>query len=174
MSWWEHTQVSRREIAFISLQPWLTLCTLICEDLARPDPIANIVRAVGPNLIIALLMDGPQLSNRWSARYGTVLADDPGSSVLTLSALGMVKLSRPRGTQPSSAVALWKDAHCGSPIELSMGAGEQGLLLSLSRNWHCEFTADGRDDQGATAYLTLSGVHPISVDKAQSERDAQR
>jgi hypothetical protein len=33
------------------------MCALICEDLARPDPVAEIVRTVGPNLVIALLME---------------------------------------------------------------------------------------------------------------------
>jgi hypothetical protein len=162
INWWEHTLLSRRELGFLSLQPWLTLCTLICEDLARPDPIANLVRAVGPNMIIALLMDGPQLSSRWPARYGTVLADDPGSSVLTISALGMVKLSRPRGMAPSNIVALWKDAYSGGPTELALPSGHQALLLSLTRVWRKEFSADGRHDRGNTSYLTLSGIHPIS------------
>jgi hypothetical protein len=163
IDWWEHIIVSRRQLGFVSLQPWLTLCTLICEDLARPDPIANLVRAVGPNLVIALLMDGPQLAKRWPARYGTVLADDPGSSVLTVSSLGMVQLSRPRGTSPSNVIALWKDALSGEPIEISLPPGHQAMLLSLTRARREEFTADGRSDRGMTYYLTLSGIHPVSV-----------
>jgi hypothetical protein len=163
VDWWEHSLVSQRKLGFVSIQTWLTLCTLICEDLARPDPIANMVRAVGPNLVIALLLDGPQISKRWPARYGTVLAEDPGSSVLTVSPLGMVRLSRPRGISPSNVVALWKDALSGEPIEISLPEGNQGLLLSLTRIWREEFTADGRSDDRATAYLTLSGVHPISA-----------
>jgi hypothetical protein len=161
ISWWEHTLVSRRELGFVSLQPWLTLCTLICEDLARPDPIANLVRAVGPNLIVAILMDGPQLASRWPARYGTVLADDPGSSVLTVSALGMVNLSRPRGMAASKVIALWKDAHSGAPVEIEIPSNRDAILLSLTRSWHKEFSADGRNDGGATSYLTLSGIYPI-------------
>jgi hypothetical protein len=163
VDWWEDMVLSRREVGFVSLQPWLTLCTLVCEDLARPDPIANVVRAVGPNLVIALLMDGPQLASRWPARYGTVLADDPGSSVLTLSALGMVKLSRPPGKKPSNIVALWKDAQSGDPIEIELQDPHQGVLLCLTRGWRNEFTADGRSDDGSTSYLMLSGAHPISA-----------
>jgi len=52
------------------------LTVLICEDLARLDPVNDLVRAVGPNLVMSLLMDGPQLTTRWPARYATVLADD--------------------------------------------------------------------------------------------------
>ena len=62
---------------------------------AEPEPAAELIRAVGPNLLIALLMDGPQLSNRWPARYAAVLAEDPGTSVLTLTSLGMAERSRP-------------------------------------------------------------------------------
>jgi hypothetical protein len=161
VSWWEHTVLSRRELSFLSVQPWLTLCTLICEDLARPDPIANLVRSVGPNLIIALLMDGPQLASRWPARYGTVLADDPGSSVLTVSPLGMVKLSRGRNLPESNVIALWKDARSSAPTEISLPDDHEGVVLSLTRNWREEYSADGRPDKEMTAYLTLSGVHAI-------------
>ena len=161
--WWEHIIVSRRQLGFVSIRPWLTLCTLICEDLARPEPIANLVRAVGPNLVIALLMDGPQLAKRWPGRYGTVLADDPGSSVLTVSSLGMVELSRPPGTSPSRVIALWKDALSGEPTEISLPPEHQAVLLSLTRTRREEFTADGRSDGGMTYYLTLSGIHPVSA-----------
>lgn len=161
MNWWEHSMIAQRSLRFVSVQPWLTLCTLICEDLARPDPIANLVRAVGPNLVVALLMDGPQLSSRWPSRYGTVLAEDPGCSVLTVSPRGMVRLSRPRGMPASNVVALWKDAHSGEPIEISLPDGHQAIVLSLTRVWKEEFSADGRGDGETTGYLTLSGIHPL-------------
>lgn len=84
--------------------------------MARQDPAADLIRAVGPNLLIALLMDGPQLKDRWAARYASVLAEDPGSSVLTLTRLGMARRSRPflrttgRRAEPSQVIALWRDA----------------------------------------------------------------
>ncbi|HVR11585.1 MAG TPA: hypothetical protein VMW75_26310, partial [Thermoanaerobaculia bacterium] len=99
--WWEHIEVEARRLVFLSLQPWLSICALVCEDLARQEPVARLVRAVGPNLVIALLMDGPQLASRWPARYATVLADDPGSSVLTFTSIGMCEFSRPAGRPPS-------------------------------------------------------------------------
>lgn len=161
VSWWEHAFLKHRELAFFSLLPWLTFSTLICEDLARPDPVATLLRAVGPNLVFALLMDGPQLSHRWPARYGTVLADDPGSSVLTVSPLGMVKLSKPAGCKASRVVALWKDARSGAPTEIELPEGHDAILLSLTREYRNEISADGRDDDTATSYLTLCGIHPI-------------
>ena len=102
--WWEFTDCTDRHLNFMSISEDLVLCALVCEDLARPDPVANIVRAVGPNLVIALLMDGPQTKERWAARYATVLADDPGCSVLSLTSLGMAQLSRPKPFACRSAV----------------------------------------------------------------------
>ena len=46
-----------------------------------------------------LLLDGPQLTSRWAARYASVLADDPGSAVMTLTSYGMVQRSRPPRTR---------------------------------------------------------------------------
>ena len=162
-NFWEHISIGNRELYFVVLDDWLTVCPLICEDLARQDPIAEIVRAVGPNLVIALLMDGPQLPSRWPARYATVLADDPGSSVLTLTSVGMAELSRPPSINTSSrAVALWKDAKTGEAISIELPQNKEGVVLSLSRVYVKEFTADGRDDGGMTGYPRLTGVHYVS------------
>jgi len=159
--WWENSYVPRRDLIFIAINPWLTLCTLLCEDLARPDPIADIVRAVGPNLIVSLLMDGPQLAKRWPARYGTVLADDPGSSVLTITNLAMAELSRARGQPSSRVIALWKDAQCGEPIEISLPSGKEAIVICATRERCLEYAADGRSDNQAAARLNLSGVHAV-------------
>ena len=159
--WWEYIDCTDRCLNFVSISEDLVVCALVCEDLARPDPVANIVRAVGPNLVIALLMDGPQTKERWAARYATVLADDPGCSVLSLTSLGMTQLSRPK-TPPnrSRVVALWKDRFNGATeIELPLGA--DAIAVSLSTRYDEEFTADGRGDGGTAAFPILSGVHPI-------------
>ena len=91
---WENIDLPGRLLHFVTLNP-ITWSVLICEDLARQEPAADLIRAVGPNLLIALLMDGPQMSSRWPARYAAVLAEDPGTSVLTLTSLGMAERSRP-------------------------------------------------------------------------------
>ncbi len=117
--WWEHIRIGRRKVNFVAINEWLTLSVLICEDLARPDPVGDMVRSVGPNLVVALLMDGPQLTSRWSSRYATILADDPGSSVLSITSHGMTKLCRPPHVTPRPhVIALWKDAKSGAPIEI--------------------------------------------------------
>jgi len=162
-NWWEHISIDKRELYFVVLEDWLTVCALICEDLARQDPVSEIVRAVGPNLVIALLMDGPQLAQRWPARYATVLADDPGSSVLTLTSVGMSELSRPPSIQTRSrAVALWKDAKTGDAVTIELPPNTDGVVLSLSRERQTEWSADGRDDGGVGGYPTLSGIHFVT------------
>ena len=144
--------------------PWLVLSVLICEDLARPDPAGDLIRAVGPNLVIALLMDGPQIKERWSARYATTLADDPGSSVLTVTSIGMSLLSRPfAGPSRGRIVALWKDAKRNAPVEIELPDGYDGVVLSLTARWFEEFTADGRSDGKSASHPVLSGVHPVKI-----------
>jgi hypothetical protein len=160
--WWEYADLADRRLDFVAMSEDLVICALVCEDLARPDPVANIVRAVGPNLVIALLMDGPQTKERWAARYATVLADDPGCSVLSLTSLGMAQLSRPEsGPSRPRVVALWKDAFRGA-TEIELPEGRNAVALSLSIRYQEEFTADGRGDDNNAAFLILSGVHPIS------------
>jgi hypothetical protein len=161
-SWWEHINVDNRKLNFVSLLPWLVMSVVICEDLARPDPVGDLLRAVGPNLVIALLMDGPQIKERWSARYATTLAEDPGSSVLSLTSAGMSRLSRPAsGVNRSKVIGLWKDAHSSTPVEIELPDGCGGVVLSLSVRWMGEWTADGREDRGATGYPLLSGIHGV-------------
>jgi hypothetical protein len=179
-SLWENCVIRDRMINFFAVRDWLSFCVLICEDLARPDPVSDVIRAVGPNLVIALLLDGPQLADRWPARYATVLADDPGSSVLTLTSLGMSLLSSPPpGKPPRRAVALWRDGGGGSMRELELPEGAEALLLTLTKTRTRdseEWSADGRSclgDRGLgakepklrreTPYLRLTGVSPIAA-----------
>lgn len=161
-SWWESTALPPRTLSFLSMRPWLTLTPLICEDLARRDPVDDILRSVGPNLVIALLMDGPQLAQRWPSRYAMALADDPHSSVLTLTSLGMTQLCRPPGKAPSRSIAMWKDAKSPGPVELELPPNAKALVLSLANEQCEEYTADGRGDEGSTGYPVLAGVHPIT------------
>lgn len=161
--WWEHIALERREVHFVALNEQLSLCCLVCEDLARQDPVAELVRSVGPNLVVALLMDAPQLGVRWPARYATVLADDPGSSVLTVTSAGMVDLTRPpRSAKPSRSVGLWKDARSDF-VELELPQGAAGLLLNLCTEMVEEWTADGRSDGGVTGHPRLGGMHPVWI-----------
>lgn len=160
--WWEHIELHERKLTFMPFTPSLTATVLICEDLARQEPASDLIRAVGPNLVVALLMDGPQLASRWPSRYATVLADDPGSSVLTVTSLGMCELSRPRGREPSRVVAQWKDSISGVR-EISLPGDASAVVLSLANRMTTEWTSDGRSDAGASNVLTLSGEYPIRL-----------
>jgi hypothetical protein len=158
--WWEYIELGERKLEFHSIDDWLTFCVLICEDLARQDPVAEVVRSVGPDLVIALLLDGPQLTHRWPARYAGVLADDPGSSVLTLTSLGMTVLSSASGWPESRVVAMWKDAKRAAH-ELPLFQGAWGMVLSIKAEDRTEYTADGRTDQRTSSYLSLEQVHQV-------------
>lgn len=157
---WEHIDLPQRRVLHFVTVDATTWSVLICEDLARQDPAAELIRAVGPNLLIALLMDGPQLTTRWPARYAAVLAEDPGTSVLTLTSLGMAERSRPiqgSGRAPASRViALWRDAFKGE-IQIALDPGHNAGVLSLEYRMETEYCADGRTDHGQTRYPVYAG-----------------
>jgi hypothetical protein len=161
-NWWEYIKLSRRKVTFINVGNEITICPLICEDLARQEPISDLIRAVGPTLVVAILMDGPQKWSRWSAEYASVLADDPGSSVLTFTCKGMVERVRNPGTEKSRAIALWKDP-LGLPHEIELDdENTRGVILYLNVEEKKEITADGRQEDVATPYLTLGGIRYVS------------
>ena len=154
---WEHIEIEDRCLYFVTLRPWLTISVLICEDLARPDPVGDLVRAVGPNLVISLLLDGPQLSFRWPARYAAALADDPGCSVLALTSVGMADLSCPRGKKDrgSRLVAFWRDGGSSEGEAIRLPKKNEAIILNVNVEERTEYTADGRNDFGATGYPIL-------------------
>jgi len=162
--WWEAIDIPPRKLTFMVPNTWLTLCPLICEDLAQLEPISDLIRGVGPNLVIAILLDGPQLPHRWPARYVGVLADDPGSSVLTLTSLGMALRSKVQGHAPSRAIALWKGSNSGWE-SIDLANDSEAVLLSIWADFKEEFTADGRSDGGVTAALRLEEVHQLRGDE---------
>lgn len=164
---WENIDLPPRVLHFVTLNQ-LTWSVLVCEDLARQDPAADLIRTVGPNLLIALLMDGPQLSGRWPSRYASVLAEDPGTSVLTLTSLGMAERSRPlsrltgKRSERSRVVALWRDAIAGE-IEISLDSGDDACVLSLECRMVEEFCADGRGDGMGTSCPVFAGYRSFQA-----------
>jgi hypothetical protein len=158
--WWEQIDVADRECHVILFRAHASLSVLICEDLARYDPVLTVMNAIGPNLVIALLMDGPQLEHRWPGRYATVLADDPGSAVLTLTSLGMVARSSMPADPQNREIALWKEP-TGKARSLRLPKGDHALLLTLTSRLVEQFTLDGRGDGGATVHFGLGAAHPV-------------
>jgi hypothetical protein len=160
---WEMTDIRDRNVEFFTFDSWLTWAVLICEDLARQEPVAEVIRAVGPNMVVALLMDGPQLKERWPSRYASVLAEDPGCSVLTLTSLGMSRRTRAahRGSDRSGVIALWRDFIYGTR-EIELEEGHDACVLSLVNRSKVEFTADGRGDDGQAHFPVFAGSYSFN------------
>jgi hypothetical protein len=164
--WWEAMDVPRRAVQIIEVAE-LVLVSLVCEDLAQNDDIAQLIRSVGPTAVIVGLLDGPQLAARWSARYASVLADDPGSSVLTLSSFGMVERSRPGGREPSRVIALWKDPTTGVR-EIPLERGSHGVLLTASFDRATRYSADRRWPVDNSTFCYAVAVHQVRASDAGS------
>ena len=141
--WREAMDVPRQELQLLQVGEGIIIASLVCEDLAQNDHVAEIIRSVGPTIVVTVLLDGPQLSSRWAARYAGVLADDPGSAILTLTSYGMVRRSRPPGHDPSSVIALWKDPERGTR-EIALEPGADGVVLTLTGEPATRRSADGR------------------------------
>jgi hypothetical protein len=169
--WFEGISISQRRLSFFSPNSWLTLCPLICEDLAQLEPVSEVIRGVGPSLLIALLMDGPQLKERWPARYASIFADDPGTAVLTLTSLGMLKRSKTFSAteQNEVTVGLWKDQLNGwANIDVGKNKSNSTALLTLSASMKTEFSADGRNDDGYAPAFKLDSVYfPETITKEE-------
>ncbi|HAS6547039.1 TPA: hypothetical protein GRI54_05240 [Vibrio parahaemolyticus] len=143
--WWENIPVERRKLLTLHTLNGVKLCPLICEDLARQEPVAKAVRAIGPNLVVSLLLDGPQLSGRWPGKYSAVLSDDPGASVLSVTALGMTLRSTGTGFAPSRAVALWSEPN-GFSETIEISNDGIGIVIELEIDNNEMWTIDGRKE----------------------------
>lgn len=167
-NWWEGIPIPPRTMDFFEVRAGTTLSLMICEDLARSDPCQDLIRAIGPNLLIALLMDGPQRAFRWPGHYAGVLADDPGSSVLTLSSYALMNRAAATDSDQSRSIAFFRDS-LGLQKELLLPQGFHALAVKLTAHAQEESTLDGRDD-GKSAYVwTLREVCPVQ-DKGIARR----
>jgi hypothetical protein len=160
--WGEAIDVPRRSLQFYEFGEDITLIALVCEDLAQIDDVAEMIRAVGPTGVVTPLLDGPQLGSRWAARYASVLADDPGSAVLTLTSFGMVQRSRPHGHEPSRVIALWKDPARGQR-EIALEPGAQGVVVTACAERATRGCADGRSPIENAVNLYDVAVYQVRV-----------
>lgn len=161
-TWWEDHHVVNRKLPILVMRDKWTFTSLICEDLARNDPARAVIEAVGPNLVFSLVMDGPQIPERWSARYATVLADDPGSAVLTVDSLGLVDRSnrgRPIAEQ-KRAIALWRE-DTGRTVPVILEDDSSAVVLTLSEFPAVDNTLDGRQSHNQRTSLRLYGVTQV-------------
>jgi hypothetical protein len=163
LSWWEGIPLSRRIIEFFQLRSGTSTTILICEDLARADPVQSVLRAIGPNLVIALLMDGPQRSYRWPGHYAGSLADDPGCSVLTVTSFGLIDRGSAFDGSHSRSIGYFKGSYGKEEQELQLPVGAHALALRLVAKERNEHTLDGRGD-GSNAYVWhLVDVCPVQA-----------
>jgi hypothetical protein len=168
-NWWEGIPLGRRRVEFFEPRAGTSMTVLICEDLARADPCQTVVRSIGPNLVLALLMDGPQRKFRWPGHYAGVLADDPGSAVLTLTSFGLIERGLASDESQSRSIALFRNS-LGEERELFLPSGFHALAVRLQAVSKAEHTLDGRSD-GESAYnWGLQEVSPIRVDLTELNR----
>lgn len=162
--WWEDIDVSNRQLPFLALRRYMSMTVLICEDLARNDPAMSVVRAVGPNLVIALLMDGPQLNHRWPGKYATVLGEDPGSGVLSVTCSAMLDRSNDHWNErpKKRVIGLWRgEGSSGTEIELPKN--HHGVLLDIHSRLVEQHTLDTRPDAFGSRKLSLSRQTPLKL-----------
>jgi hypothetical protein len=110
--------------------------------------------------VVTTLLDGPQLASRWTARYASVLADDPGSAVVTLTSFGFVQRSLPAGRPPSRVVSLWKDPVRGLR-EIPLDVEAHAVLIRIQVGRTTRRSVDGRPPIVNTANVSAEGVHQI-------------
>jgi hypothetical protein len=170
-AWWEAIEIPRREVGLTVFRQNSIFSAMICEDLARSEPCHEPLKSVGPNLVFALLMDGSQLPHRWAARYATSLADDPGSSVLTLTSLGLMERTNGAGVYKESRnIAIWKE-DTGKTMEIACPKDAQAVLLTLGGCKAFEQTQDGRQNCDATSWR-YQGHQPVRLSRAERDRYA--
>ncbi len=167
--WWEDIDLLSRRVDFAVIRKGSVISALICEDLARVDPCQELIRSVGPSIIFALLMDAPQIKARWPARHATILAEDPGSAVLTMTSKAMMNRQDRLGIYPSKGdadrvIGLWRDDSNPTPEEIICGRDQHGVLLTLSGSHVAEESLDGRTDNRVVAWR-FAGQRQLGLDR---------
>lgn len=167
LQWWEHIDLLSRRVDFTAFRERSVLAAMICEDLARVDPCQSLLRSVGPSLVVALLMDAPQRIHRWPSRYATVLAEDPGCSVLTFTSRGLMTRQHHAGTHLSKdgndrVVGLWKDDFHGTAKEIHCPVDCEGVWLKLWSSQVTDVALDGREDSYGKSWTYGKHV-PLSI-----------
>lgn len=165
--WWEGIPLGQRHIDFFEPRAGTSMTVMICEDLARADPVQTVIRSIGPNLVIALLMDGPQRRGRWPSNYAGVLADDPGCAVLTFTSLALIHRSSATDTDQSRTIAFFKNS-TGNVRELNLPVGFHALALRLCAHKKTESTLDGRPDGNSAYVWELREVTPVRAPADQA------
>lgn len=169
--WYEAIDTPRASVQFLETGAGTLTVNVVCEDLTQNDEVSEVIRSVGPTFMTAFLLDGPQLASRWGARYASVLADDPGAAVLTLTSYGMARRSRPGGHDSSPVVALWKEPN-GGAREIPLEPGAHAVLLTVCGDIATRRSADGRRpaDTGVSIFdVAIHQIRAAEADGAEPE-----
>lgn len=157
--WWEDIDIAGRLVTAVRFTEGAILSALVCEDLARVEPVQPVLREMGLSLLVALLMDGPQLTTRWSARSATSFADDPGTSVLSVTSGGLVRRFQQFRQRYSGCasppIALWQEPG-KAPREVPIAPNSHAVQFCLCVESQQETTLDGRHDGSAAEVLRLA------------------
>lgn len=158
--WWELSTIGERSVGYHMFGNGASIASLICEDLARTDPCKPSINASAPNLVFALLMDGPQVASRWPGRYALGLADDPGSAVLTVTSVGLIERSNWRYNNVRQTIALWGGAD--GVRELDLPAKKDALILTIEKREESRVSLDGRVSASKAIGWSYKGHKAIS------------
>ena len=160
--WWEHIPIYQRRIHVNALRDSSVFTAMICEDLARSDPAHEPIKAVGPNIVFVLLMDGPQIEWRWAARYSTGLAEDPGSSVMTITSKALVERwnAGKKVKEKNWSIGIWKDSK-NRAKEIICSPDSQAVVVELTSDTQIERTIDGRKSLDSFCWTIASD--PVEV-----------
>ena len=177
--WFENSFITQRRLTVVSCAPWLAVTPLICEDLVQQQPVAPIIRGIGPSLIVAMLLDGPQTEKRWPARYAGVLSQDPGSSVISLTATGMVNLARPSDDSDRRNEFFMFAEGFGRPRYFPIDKDyrekkadcELAYSVVIKPSSIEERTMDDRSDDGQAFSVKFSGSRPVHMTSVNSRKD---
>ncbi len=160
-TWWEDIRIDKREVNFYSFRKNTFFTTLICEDLARVDPCQEIIRSVGPSIVFALLMDGPQMQGRWPERYAMGLSDDPGSSIFSFTSLALIKRSNQKFGTNNRVIGMWRDQEEGTQ-EIHLPEEHHAVVLTLVKKSSQQLTLDGRISNNDSGDIwSYAGITPL-------------
>jgi hypothetical protein len=129
---WENFAGRPRELNFLAFRENSAFCGVVCEDLARSEPCHEVIRAVGPNLLFALLLDGPQIEPRWGAKYASIFAADHGCAVMTVSSRALVQRSQEvTDLEKNYSVVYFRSPSMPTPAAIECKEANSGVFIRL-------------------------------------------
>ena len=147
------------------------MSVLICEDLARPDPVGDVIQLSVriSSLLFSATAPRSQVAGRDATRASRGRSRILGSDSHKSRHVKAFPPGRPSKDR-SGVVALWRDAKTGT-TEISLPDKYDAIVLNITVEYHEEWTADGRGDGKNSGYPVLSGYHLIDGTEGSTEND---